>query len=318
MRRTNHRLRRLGALLLPWLLFQPLGAAAGAQPEPVGESAEVFVSILPQRYFVNAIAGDRVGVRVMIEPGQEPHTFEPTPRQMAELAQARLYLSIGVAFEKSLLPRIRSNNPHLRIVDIRQGIELRQMASGEEEHSAREAEAQRHDHEQQGLDPHVWMSPRLAERLALNTRNALIELDPAGSQRYEQGYRELAGELEALHREIAAALAPYRGREIFVYHPAYGYFAEEYGLEQVAVETGGSEPSARQLARLIEMARRRGVKVIFVQPQFSQSGARAVAEAIGGAVVSLDPLAEDYLDNMRRVAAEVAEALRAGSDEGGG
>ncbi len=316
MRRTGRRIGLLGVFLLPWLLLQPLSAAAGAQPEPAGAAPEVFVSILPQRFFVNAIAGGRPSVGVMVEPGQEPHTFEPTPRQMAELAQARLYLSIGVAFEKSLLPRIESNNPDLRIVDIREGIELRQMEASGEENPSGAAEA--HDHEEQGLDPHVWMSPRLAERLALNTCNALIELDPAGRQRYEQGYRELAGKLEALHQEIEAALAPYRGREIFVYHPAYGYFADEFGLRQVAVETGGSEPSARQLARLIEMARQRGVKVIFVQPQFSQSGARAVAEAIGGAVVSLDPLAEDYLDNMRRVAAKIAEALRAGSDRHGG
>ena len=199
-----------------------------------------------------------------------------------------------------MIPRIRSSNPQLKIIDTQAGIELREIEEGNHEGE---------DHDEHGLDPHTWLSPLLAKRQAQIIRDALIEADPGGREEYEAGYRNLAAELGSLHEEIAAALAPFRGEEIFVYHPAYGHFTDEYGLRQVAVETGGSEPSAQQLARLIERARERQVRIIFVQPQFSRTGAEAVAEAIGGVVVPLDPLAEDYVENLREMARKIAEAL---------
>jgi zinc transport system substrate-binding protein len=154
------------------------------------------------------------------------------------------------------------------------------------------------------------MSPPLARRQAQNILDALIRADPAGEEAYRAGFEGFAAELDRVHAELTAALAPLRGRELLVYHPAFGYFAREYGLKQVAVETGGKQPSARELARLIELARERGIRVVFVQPQFSQAGARAVAEAIGGAVVPLDDLPSDYLANLRDLSRKVQEALR--------
>jgi len=280
---------------IAFLFIQPLSVPAGGQKSREQGEPIAFVSIAPQRYLVQSIAGSRVRVEVLVQPGQDPHTFEPTPKQMSRLSRAELYFRIGVAFERSLIPRIRSSNPQLKIVDTQAGIKLREIEGG--------------DHAEQGLDPHTWLSPLLAKRQAQTIRNALIQIDPGGREEYEAGYRDLSAELEGLHEEIAAALAPYLGQEIFVYHPAYGYFTDEYGLRQVAVETGGSEPSARQLARLIERARERKIRIIFVQPQFSRTGAEAVAEAIGGVVVPLDPLAEDYVENLGEMARKIAEAL---------
>ncbi|MEE9306324.1 MAG: zinc ABC transporter substrate-binding protein [Spirochaetia bacterium] len=285
---------------IAFLVVQPLSVPAGGQKSSEQGEPIAFVSIGPQRYLVQSIAGSRIRVEVLVQPGQDPHTFEPTPKQMAQLSRGRLYFRIGVAFERSLIPRIRSSNPQLKIIDTQAGIELREIEEGNHEGE---------DHDEHGLDPHTWLSPLLAKRQAQIIRDALIEADPGGREEYEAGYRNLAAELDSLHEEIAAVLAPYRGEEIFVYHPAYGYFIDEYGLRQVAVETGGSEPSAQQLARLIERARERQVRIIFVQPQFSRTGAEAVAEAIGGVVVPLDPLAEDYVENLREMARKIAEAL---------
>jgi zinc transport system substrate-binding protein len=146
--------------------------------------------------------------------------------------------------------------------------------------------------------------------MAATIRDTLVRLDPGGRETYEDGYRSYTAELEALHRRIGAILAPLKGEILFVYHPAFGYFADAYGLRQVAVETGGAEPSARQLARLIDSARSRGVRVLFVQPQFARTSAEAVAKAIGGAVVPIDALARDYVTNLQRIAGAVEEALR--------
>ncbi len=285
---------------IAFLVVQPLSVPAGGQKSSEQGEPIAFVSIGPQRYLVQSIAGSRIRVEVLVQSGQDPHTFEPTPKQMTQLSRGQLYFRIGVAFERSLIPRIRSSNPQLKIIDTQAGIELREIEEGNHEGE---------DHDEHGLDPHTWLSPLLAKRQAQIIRDALIEADPGGREEYEAGYRNLAAELGSLHEEIAAALAPFRGEEIFVYHPAYGHFTDEYGLRQVAVETGGSEPSAQQLARLIERARESQVRIVFVQPQFSRTGAEAVAEAIGGVVVPLDPLAEDYVENLREMARKIAEAL---------
>ena len=268
----------------------------GFRAEPAG--LRVSVSIPPLQYFVERIAGPRVQVEALVKPGQDPHTYDPTPRQVAALARSRLFFLAGFPFEHALVPRLESTMPDLAIVDTREGIALlEEHEQGEEAHAEEEG------------DPHVWMSPPLARRQAQTIRDALIRADPAGEPAYRAGFDRLAAELDQVHAELSAALAPLRGRELLVYHPAFGYFAAEYGLKQVAVETGGREPTAQRLARLIELARERGIRVVFVQPQFSQAGARAVAEAIGGAVVPLDDLPSDYLANLRDLGRKIQEAL---------
>ncbi|MBN1838171.1 MAG: zinc ABC transporter substrate-binding protein [Spirochaetales bacterium] len=303
-RKTKTGLLVLVAALLAWLA-SPIPSSAGGQEETGDATISVFVSILPQAFFVERIGGERVRVETMVTPGQSPHTFEPSPQQMARLAEAKLYFRIGVEFENSLMPRIESTMTSLEVVDCREGIRLRQMAA-----HGHDDEEDGEDHHHEGADPHIWLSVRNAVRIAATMRDALIRLDPAGRSDYERGYRELVEDLEALDRRIAAILAPVKGKPLFVFHPAFGYFADDYGLVQIAVETGGSEPSARQLAHLIEEAREEGVRVVFVQPQFSRQSAETVAAEIGGAVVPIDALARDYLGNLERMARAVEEGLR--------
>jgi len=285
----------VAALLLLGLLSSCGGSTPSADSPA---SLRVFVGVLPHKFLVDRVGGTRVSSEALVQPGQDPHTFEPTPRQVASLAGSTIYFRSGLAFEDALIARMRSSFPALRIVDTQEGITLARVDEEEDGESHGE-----------GLDPHVWMDPLLAKRQALTIRDALEAADPAGKATYEEGYLRLASDLDALHGELGEALAPLRGRELLVFHPAFGYFARAYGLTQVAVETAGKEPSARELARLIDRCRSSGARVVFVQPQFSQAGARSVADAIGGVVEPLDDLAYDYTANLRSVASRVREAL---------
>jgi zinc transport system substrate-binding protein len=285
----------------------------GVSP-PVSGTLSVFLSILPQAYFVERIGAQRVSVEVMVKPGQDPHTFEPTPQQMARLAEAAVFFRIGVEFENTLMPRIESTMERLVVVDCREGIRLRQMdAHG---HDTEKQEGQGYESEGhaggglEGTDPHIWLSVHNAIRIVGTMHEALVRLDPEGKEIYDRGYRDLVEDLEALDRRISRILAPVEGKPFFVFHPSFGYFADDYGLEQIAVETGGAEPSARQLSRLIEEARSSNVRVLFVQPQFSRKSAETIAAEIDGAVVPIDPLAGDYIENLEQMARAIEEGLR--------
>ncbi|UCD29344.1 MAG: zinc ABC transporter substrate-binding protein [Planctomycetota bacterium] len=291
-------LRLVGLTLIPALLY--ISPASGETPS---KDIKTFVSIMPQAYFVERVGGPSVEVEVLVAPGQSPATFEPTPRQMAALAGADVYFRIGLPFEDQLLAAIAAINEGLPVIDTREGIELRPM-----DESGHEGDD--HEHDQHGrFDPHVWLDPELVQVQARNIMAGLAKLNPAGKVEYEKNLRQFQAELADLDSTIAQILAPLKGREIYVFHPSYGYFAGAYGLKQVAVETGGKEPGARQLADLIERAIRDSVRVVFVQPQFSQKSAKTIAEAIGGAVVPLDPLARDYLANLGRMARAIERGL---------
>jgi len=262
----------------------------------------VLVSILPQAYFVERVGGERVWVQVLIGPGQNPHAYEPTPAQLRELASARVFFCIGLPFEQAILPRLRDLFGQLEVVDTRAGIVLRQV---ECRHSAHAHE--HHDHAD--FDPHIWLSPRLVKIQARTIADTLARLDPSRAEQYRLNLAAFEADLDALDARVAEMLAPVRGRQMFVFHPAFGYFADEYGLEQVAVEVEGKEPSAKELAALIERARQVGARAIFVQPQFSTRSAEALARQIGAAVLPLDDLPRDYLAGMEALAAQVRRGL---------
>jgi zinc transport system substrate-binding protein len=257
---------------------------------------DVVVSVLPLKTFVEKVGGGHVRARSMVQPGQSPHSFEPTPRQVSELARADLYVRTGMPFEEIWMARFRAANAKMRVLDARAGIRLRPQPDA--------------DHGDE-MDPHVWTSPPLAEIMAQNIRDTLAQMDPLHAADYAANYRVFAQQLRALDREIRSTLAGVRERRFMVFHPAWGYFAKTYGLTQIPVQREGKAPGAKALAALITQARRDGVKVVFVQPQFSARAARQLARAIGGRVESIDPLAPDYLDNMRRAARLVAQAAGA-------
>ena len=266
------------------LLFLALGLCA-----VVADAAErpmVAVSVLPQAWLVEEIAGERVEIEVMIPPGASPATHEPTIRQRRALEEASLYVKVGhprFPFEQAWLDRLLSERKDLPIVDSSAGVEVRER------------------------DPHVWVAPGAMRKMAENVTEALAALMPDEADSLRARNADLDRRIAELDRDIRTALAGHEGAAFFVYHAAWGYFADEYGLEQIAMEKGSRQPSPAQIAALIDAARERGIRVVFVQPQFSARSAELIAQEIGGRVVPLDPLARDWLANMRRV----AEAMRA-------
>jgi len=270
---------------------------------------DVFVSIAPEKFLVERIGGDRVRVSVLVPPGREPHDYEPTGRQISQLGHAAVFFCIGVPFEDVLVPRIKELFPKLPIIDLRRGITLLPMTEDcEEEHEEHHDVGEQH-HEHGHFDPHIWMSPKLMMTQAATVRDELVKLDPAGAELYEMNYQRLIDDLTRARLRIAKVLAPYKGKTFFVFHPTFGYFADEFGLKQQAVEVEGKAPTAAQLQQLIDNARRQNVKIIFVQPQFSKRAAHSVAQAIGGVVIPLDSLSADYLENLNKVAEEISTAL---------
>jgi zinc transport system substrate-binding protein len=285
-----------------------------AKPALADAPLSVFVSIAPQQYFVQQIGGDRVDVRVMIPPGASPHTYEPRPQQMAALARARLYLAIGVPFEAVWLDRLAAANPNLQVVHIDRGIPKIAMADEvhfDGENQAEQLAPQSTAHgEHGGLDPHIWLSPPLVRILARSILAALQQADPAGREAYAHNYQKFSATIDGVDAELRRTFAGRQGQAFMVFHPAWGYLAQAYGLRQVPIEVEGKAPKAAQLQALITMARQQGIKVVFVQPQVSDRSARLIAREIGGEVVVADPLALDWTGNLRAVARQFAAALK--------
>ncbi len=260
----------------------------------------VFVSIQPQAYFVERIGGNRVLVEVLVLPGKSPATYAPTPAQMSRLANAEILFRIGVPFENKLIPKIQ-NNMDVEIVDTRQGICLRNMKGHHHDNMD--------EHEVEGKDPHTWLNPVLVKKQAETICKVLGQVDPLGKQEYRDNLKAFIEDLDRLDEKIRTALLPVKGQAFFVFHPSFGYFADAYNLEQVAVEVEGKAPKGKDLAALIKKAKKRNVRIVFVQPQFDRSAALKIASAINGAVVSLDPLAADYISNLESMANKVFDAL---------
>ncbi len=270
---------------------------------PVFGKMAVFVSIVPQKYFVQQICKDLADVQVMVPPGASPATYEPKPRQMVAISKTRIYFSIGVPFENTWLKKIVATNPDMGVVSTDRGIKKLPMAG---RHHAEDEKQSEHG----TLDPHIWLSPPLVMVQARTILEALQETDPAHRSVYENNYRAFILQLSDLDAELRSIFSGRSGQPFMVFHPSWGYFAHAYGLKQVPIEIEGKEPKPAQLRDLIEYAREGGIKFVFVQPQFSARSAKLIAGEIGGQVVLADPLAEDWAGNLRAVARQFKTALR--------
>jgi zinc transport system substrate-binding protein len=267
---------------------------------------QVAVSIDPQRFLVERIGGDTIKVVTIVPAGKNPHSYEPTPSQMKELSRSVVWFIIRIEFEQAIMPKIKSLYPHIRIVDTSIGIKRRIMR--EEELDKHDHD---HDHDEVGAeDTHIWMSVRLMKNQADVVYKTLVEINPSQKALYKKNYENLLKELNILDKELSRKLAPYKGKEFFIYHPVLGYFADDYGLRQISIEIKGKEPSPSQLAKVINLARKHKVKIIFVQEGFSKKSAETVAKAIGGKVVEINPLTSDYLNMMRKIGDMLVEGWK--------
>jgi zinc transport system substrate-binding protein len=291
---------KIACFFLSAVVFMgPITPAWGRTAGPT----RVFVSILPQKYFVKQIGKDRVDVRVMVQPGASPATYEPKPKQLVELSKTDIYFSIGVPFEKVWLKKITAANPRMKVVHTDHGIEKIPMAA-----DVHHDQEKHHNH---GIpDPHIWLSPPLVKIQAHTILSALQQVDPSHGTVYQTNYREFVSRIHELDGQLKTLFAEKQGLRFLVFHPAWDYFARAYGIEQVPIEIEGKEPKPAQLKELIEYARENRITVIFVQPQFSAKSADLIAKEIGGQVAFADPLAEDWMANLREVADKFEAALK--------
>ncbi len=271
------------------LLFLALVASANAQ-----DKISVFVSIPPQRQFVEKIGGEHVEVQVMLPPGQSAETYSPSPKMLASLSSAKVYFQIGVPFEVSWTDAIRSANKEIRIA--RCCDQLVPVTSSEP------------DHEHHDL--HIWSSPAYVKQLAQQIRDELIIINPAQTTDFRNGYTAFIAELDALDHNIRESLATRRTPYFIVSHAAWGYFAEQYGLVQLALDNNGKESGPRSLLEIIRLATAQGIHTIFAVSQYKTPVVESLARELRATVIEMDPLAEDYLQNMTEISAQIAGAVR--------
>ncbi len=274
---------------LPFIIL--CGVIFYCQSLQANEKLSVVVSIMPQKYFVEQVGGDKVDVKLMVGPGHSPATYEPTLKQIAEIEDSQLYFSIGVPFERAWLSTIQRNNPGLRVIN---------MGS----HSVNETQQHHLEH-----DPHVWLNPNNAMHMTKLIADELIALDGNHAEHFQQAAEVFISKLVKLDTDIESQLSHLSKRDLIVAHPAWSVYAEQYNLTQHSIEQHGKEIQAASMTDLIELAREKQIKAVFSQPQFNNKAAKIIAAEIGAVVISLDPLAYHYLDNMREVTAAIVSGL---------
>ena len=283
--------------------------AVPAYAEPI----RVFVGIAPHQYLVERIGGEHVTVSVIVGEGQSPHTFQVRPRQLGDLSKAAVYFRCWLEFEEGLLRRIEQNYPDIRIVAL---TEIEHGVLDDHHHHAHDDPDHVHDHTCGigGFDPHTWLHPGHLNLQAQIVASTLSEIRPEFAEEFERNRAAFRDDLAATHMELKEMLAPVVGQTFYVYHPAFAYFAEAYGLEQIGIEHEGKGPGARRLYEIIQTMKARKISTLFVQPQFSTQEARAIAEETGAAIELLDPLAGDLLENLLVIGRAIHTAL--GGDAG--
>jgi ABC-type lipoprotein release transport system permease subunit/ABC-type Zn uptake system ZnuABC Zn-binding protein ZnuA len=278
---------RLAACLLPLLLC---GCGGLQRPEPT-----ISVTIEPQRYFVERIAGNHFAVNTVVPVGQSPETYDPAPHEMIRIAQSRAYLQIGrIGFEQAWMGAIRDNNPNLPFFDL--SLNVNWIENDDEGH-AHHGDIH-HDH----LDPHIWTSPRNARLIAMNTLMAVATIDIANQPEYTANWQKLVAEIDITERALRTMLDTLTHRAFVIYHPALTYFADDFDLIQLAIEADGKEPSAASMRALVDRARAEDVRVVFVQQEFDRKHAEQLATTIGARVVAINPLDSRWDEQMIYIA----------------
>lgn len=268
------------------------------------------VSIVPVQTFVKAIGGDKVSVTLMVQAGDSPHSYEPKPSQMLSVAKANLYFAIGVEFEQVWLPKFQNLNPKMTLADLT--LHVPKMALPSSHHDAHnETHGNDSHHAHSGQDPHIWTAPKNVAIIAQNIFKALKSQDPKNADYYKTNLDTFLAKVEKTDKTIKDLLAHSAkvkaSKSFLVFHPSWGYFANAYGLEQVAVEVEGKSPKPRELVMLLKEAKEEKVTAIFTQPEFSDASAKIIAKELGIPVVKVSPLAENWSENLINIAKSIAQ-----------
>lgn len=253
----------------------------------------ITVSILPQKYFVERIAGERFKVQVMVPPGADSHTFEPNARDVQNLANSSVYFQIGyIDMEQAWMNTFVSVNPQMKVTGPPKEVSLIRPGEG---HT--------------GIDPHIWLSPAEVRKIATEMLQVFIELDPGHATHYHENFEQFIKEVDTLDRELSMTLSPLKGKTVIVYHPALAYLARDYGFYQIAIEEEGKPPSARHIREVINLAEKENIRTILIQRQLDADMARSIANQINGQVRVIDPLAYEWMANMRDIARLLISSL---------
>lgn len=288
---------------------------------------EVTVSILPQKFFVQKIAADKITVNVMVRKGFSPATYEPKVSQMRSLSNSKAYLSIGVPFENVWLEKFRNANKSMIVVDTSLGINKLEMGEHdhheeehheekgheeghhEDEHHEKVDKEENHD-EHESLDPHIWLDPVLVKIQIKSIYETIVKIDKENKDFYTKNYKDFLNEIDILNAKLESILKPYEKKAFMVFHPSWGYFSNRYNLEQIAIEVQGKEPKPAQLIKLVEEAKEHNIKILFVSPQFSKKGASTISKSLDGNVLIIDPLSYDWDKNLVKTAEEIAKSYK--------
>lgn len=263
---------------------------------------KIFTTLIPQKWVVDRIVGERFEVVAVVGKGKDPHTFEISPSLLREIGKASVYFSFGFTdAEMNLIKRLKKTFPNLKIVDISKGVKKERI----ENH---------HHHHHGDYDPHIWLSPLNMKIVASNVLDEIIKIDPEAKEFYTENYGKLIEELDKLHSEIQQILSPVRGKKFLVFHSAFKYFEREYGVIEVSIEREGKEPSPRELAKIISEAKKDNIKVIFAQPAFPSSSVKVIADEIKAKIIEFDHLDYNYIENLKKFAILIREAY--GEDRG--
>jgi zinc transport system substrate-binding protein len=284
-------------------------AACGKRTQQ-DERPVITVTIEPQRYFAEAIAGDRFRIETMVPKGSSPETYDPTPSQLIGLSKSKAYLRIGyIGFEQTWMEKLESNAPQMAVFDTSKGVKL--IADNGHHHSEEEAAGEEESsthHHHGGVEPHIWNSTRNAIIIARNTLNALVSLDKENEAYYTARYDSLCHDIIETDSLIVKMLPAGGSKKSFlIYHPALSYFARDYFLNQISIEEGGKSPSPAHLKELVELCQRENVKIIFVQPEFDKRNAEVIAQETGVRIIAINPLNYNWKEEMLNVADALKE-----------
>ena len=280
-------MRRIVHSLLLLVLIPVAIAFAG------DEHITVAVSLQPYSTIVKMVGGARVNVVTLMPPGADPHNYEPKPATIKAFSLAQIYFTDSSGLDKVWMPRFLAANKKVKVIDISKNIKWLKL-----EHDGFDL----HEHHDEDIDPHIWTSPARIKFLAINIFEALKNIDPEHDYYYSALLQRALDMLSNLERELNEAVIymPVKSRSFIVFHPSYGYLANDYKLKQYAIEVNGKEPKPKDLSKLIQIGRKNNVKLVFVQPQFSKRAATTVAKDLGATIVETDPLSADVVGNIRK------------------
>lgn len=282
-----------------FILFTSLLLISCQNKPAVSEKMQLTVSIIPQKYLANFIAGDKFDVQAMLPTGSNHETYEPAPRDMEKISTSKLYLALGALdFELTWLDRLKASNPHMQVVNTSDGI---QMLAGHIHEDDKSSATKNH-----GFDPHTWLSPSCMKIQAANICKALSAIDTTNASYYNENLSTFIILSDSVDTVIREKLKASSGKSILIFHPALAYFCRDYNITQISIEQDGKEPSPAFMAEIVKTAKEKGIKSIFISKEFDTRNAEAIAGEINGKVVVFDPMAENWSENLIRLADLIA------------